>query len=255
MMNARLSRTVLLVAATVVAAALAAIDGCAAAWELEAADFVLISGPASPRVAFAARRSADILLVALDISTFPPDAAASASLGLAAAGKVVVSEKDVVAAAARGKGSVRYLFAIPAAKLVEQKDDWVKLRMAVAVAWPGGPLGTDRQREQFRQAGFAAHAGLSGDPADWLPLDMDEYEAMVADRRNAIRIGFAQPMDGKATIVINDETGGRVRNLIAGQPMPKGKQESNQATNLVNDVPGEVMLFPNLWGTVEFERK
>jgi hypothetical protein len=28
---------------------------------------------------------------------------------------------------------------------------------------------------------------------------------------------------------------------------------SNQATNLVNDVPGEIMLTPNLWGTLYFE--
>ena len=27
---------------------------------------------------------------------------------------------------------------------------------------------------------------------------------------------------------------------------------SNQATNLVNDVPGEIMLSPNRWGTVTF---
>ena len=27
---------------------------------------------------------------------------------------------------------------------------------------------------------------------------------------------------------------------------------SNQATGLVSDVPGEIMLSPNLWGTVKF---
>ncbi len=30
---------------------------------------------------------------------------------------------------------------------------------------------------------------------------------------------------------------------------------SNQATGLVNDVPGEITLSPNLWGTAAFERK
>jgi hypothetical protein len=29
---------------------------------------------------------------------------------------------------------------------------------------------------------------------------------------------------------------------------------SNQATMLVNDVPGEIMLRPDLWGTVRFEK-
>jgi hypothetical protein len=28
---------------------------------------------------------------------------------------------------------------------------------------------------------------------------------------------------------------------------------ANQATGLVNDVPGEIMLAPNLWGTIRFE--
>ena len=27
---------------------------------------------------------------------------------------------------------------------------------------------------------------------------------------------------------------------------------SNQATGLVNDIPGEIMLFPNTWGTTRF---
>jgi hypothetical protein len=28
---------------------------------------------------------------------------------------------------------------------------------------------------------------------------------------------------------------------------------SNQATGLVNDVPGEIMLYPSLWGTLKLE--
>src|SRR5260221_14359822 len=31
-------------------------------------------------------------------------------------------------------------------------------------------------------------------------------------------------MEGKATLVIEDEKGNRVRNLVSGQTMPKGKQ-------------------------------
>jgi len=30
---------------------------------------------------------------------------------------------------------------------------------------------------------------------------------------------------------------------------------ANPATGLVNDVPGEIMLSPNLWGGVRFEGK
>jgi hypothetical protein len=30
---------------------------------------------------------------------------------------------------------------------------------------------------------------------------------------------------------------------------------SNQATMLVNDVPGEIMLVPNLWGNAGFQER
>ena len=55
-----------------------------------------------------------------------------------------------------------------------------------------------------------------------MPLDISEYARTVADTRSRIVIPFTQPVNGKATIVIEDAQGHRVRNLIAGKPMTQG---------------------------------
>ena len=186
-------------------------------------DFTVISGPASPRVAMAIKRDGQQVRLALDVAEFHDGASGtSVSIGLAAAKMVLVSDKD--AQVARKDGVARYSFTVPAALLVANEEDWKKLRVGVAVAWKGGPGGEDRQRERFRHTGGATHGGLSQDPSDWLALNLTEHEALVADRKNRIFVDFDQPMDGKATVVIEDEAGNRVRNLISGRPMGRGKR-------------------------------
>ncbi|MCA9146525.1 MAG: hypothetical protein KDB05_27280, partial [Planctomycetales bacterium] len=95
--------------------------------------------------------------------------------------------------------------------------DWSNLRLAIAVELPN-------QRERF---GFvdhrAIHAPFSDNPADWAPLDLDTYRELVEARRQEIRITFDQPTDGKATVVIEDAAGHRMRNLIAGRSFPTGR--------------------------------
>ena len=185
-------------------------------------DFIVLSGSASPRVALALNRSADPVLVVVDVAAFAADGSGTTvAVGLAAGKKSILDGKG--AKITRGKGAARHSFAVPAASLATQDAQWARLRLAVAVAWAGGPLGKDRQQERFRHAG-ATHGTLSPDEKDWLPLDVAEYEAGVSDRRNRIVLDFNQPMDGKATIIIEDAKG-RVRNLIAGQPLPNGRQQ------------------------------
>ena len=189
-------------------------------------DFVVVSGPASPRVAFAVERGVNRLWLVLETATFADGAGISASVGVAAAKKTVLaSDKPVFGPR---KGVARFLFDIPVdsiaptASVAAKPADLSRLRLAFAVAWAGGPLGQDRQRERFRHTSGAPHAGLSPNEADWLPFDLAEHEALVSDRKNRIRISFRQPMDGKATIVIEDKQGNRIRNLVAGVPMPMG---------------------------------
>lgn len=96
--------------------------------------------------------------------------------------------------------------------------DWSDFRFAAAVETP-------RQRERFGfQDHRAIHAPFSDDPADWAPFDLEDYREGVSGRRQEIRIAFQQPSNGKATVVIEDESGRRVRNLVAGRSFSGGRQ-------------------------------
>ncbi|MCX7935482.1 MAG: hypothetical protein N3A66_09520, partial [Planctomycetota bacterium] len=118
----------------------------------------------------------------------------------------------------------RYLFRIAARELIDAPGDWAKLRLGLAVRWPGGPGGADRLRERFWHADRRApHAGLAENPTAWRALDLSEYESLIADRKARILIAFEQPMEGKATVVIEDAAGRRIRNLLSGAPRAKGR--------------------------------
>jgi hypothetical protein len=195
----------------------------AEAWQPQVAERVTVSGPASPEVQLAVERLPAGLRVMVIVEPSMPGAAMSSQLGLAARRHVVLGEKD--ATAGRLGDRTTYTFEIPAARLVDDEADWGALRLAAAVAWKGGPAGADQQRERFRHLGGAPHAGLSVNPSDWQPFDLKEHAAQVSDRKRAIVVEFSQPVDGKATIVVEDATGRRVRNLIAGQPIAAGSHQ------------------------------
>lgn len=112
---------------------------------------------------------------------------------------------DVVALATTGTA-----IALPGA-------DGSRLRLAVA-------LEQDGQRERF---GFAdhkpIHAPFNEDPAVWTVFDLDAYREILAARRQEIRIGFDQPAEGKATVVIENAKGERVRNLVSGRSFSAGR--------------------------------
>ncbi len=96
--------------------------------------------------------------------------------------------------------------------------DWGDLRIAAALKAPN-------QRERF---GFtdhkAIHAPFSKNPADWERFDLAEYAEIVTAQKQEIRVDFEVPIDGKASVVIEDETGERVRNLVSGREFSAGAQ-------------------------------
>jgi len=187
-------------------------------------DFVVVSGPATPRVAYALRKSRSGLQIAIEVAGFAADGnGTGVHLGLAAAKQVALDERK--ARVEKTPDGTRYHFSVTAMDLVDGPDDWTKLRMALAVRWTGGPGGADRLRERFLHADAGApHAGLASDPAAWCTLDLKEYENLVADRKARIAIDFEQPMDGKATVAIDDLQGRRIRNLLSGAARGKGPQ-------------------------------
>jgi outer membrane protein assembly factor BamB len=202
----------------------------AAGWPLAAAgpaaeEMVVVSGAISPRVAYGLSHENAVLTVRISVASFAATAEAKGiglQLGLAADRVLRLSEKE--ATLTRGEQAVVYAFRVPDEKLVTSAQGWDKLRMAIAVSWPGGPSGQPRQRETFLQnPAVATHAGLSSSPENWQLVSLAEYQRAMADRRLQIAIDFVQLMDGKATIAIDDEQGRRVRNLLSGQAMSAGR--------------------------------
>ncbi len=188
------------------------------------ADLMPVPSTASPEVAYGLSLKNGNLKVMVSVASFesqPKESVIGLQVGLAADKVVILSEKD---AKSKTSGNTTvFEFLVPEKNLISGKLSWDKLRMAIAVTWPGGPFGEPRQREIFLQtAGRATHAGLSPSPQDWQPVNLQEFERTMADRHLQIAFDFAQPMDGKATIVIEDEQGRRVRNLTSGQEMSAG---------------------------------
>jgi len=182
--------------------------------------FTVVSGPASPRVAIQVLRKGENLDVFVEVPA-SDDSPGRVELGIAAAQKIILSDKDVVL---RSKDGGTRQYTLLASKLIQKPADWEKLRIGIAVSWPGGPFGQDRQRERYLHSGGATHGGLSPEPTDWLPFNLIEHELEVTARKNRIVIPFTQHVAGKATLVLEDAKGNRLRNLIAGIPFEKGEQ-------------------------------
>lgn len=191
---------------------------------LTTADFQTISSAVSPRVAFSVRQTASGLTLVFDVAPWGGgDGGTSINVGLAAAKTVMLTGKQ--ARVTQVPGATRYTFTVASRALVTAAADWKRLRMGAAVAWMGGAFGKPKQIERFHHIGTGGtHTGLSQNPADWMPLDLTEFARQVADEKSRIVLQFTQPMLGKATIVIEDAQGNRIRNLIAGKPMAKGVQ-------------------------------
>lgn len=185
--------------------------------------FVRVSGPASPRVAYALRRGDETFTLAVEAEGFEPGAEDVAfEVGLAA-DEVIRLTSEKADGVAEHDDARRWYFVLPADRLVRDAGGWEQLRLALAVRWRGEPGGPDRQRQRFRHTdGRAAFRPLSEDPADWAPLDIEAYETRVADRRRRIAVELDQPLDGKLTVVIEDQDGRRVRNLVSGVSAEKG---------------------------------
>jgi hypothetical protein len=188
------------------------------AWKPAAESMTVVSGPALPRVAYALNRNRGELMLLFEVAPFSvglPDP--RVEVGIAAAKKVT---------GRAGKAGGRWQFRVPVANLVEKEEDWQHLRLAFAVSWPDSSGTTDLQRERFFCLDSRApHAGLPADSALWRPFPLDEYQRELAERNKQIRLAFRQPLNGKATLVIEDQAGRRVRNLISGQPFATGDQQ------------------------------
>ncbi len=185
---------------------------------------ITVSRATSPQVSYGIRNQGDDLLLVIDAGSFEAGGkGVSVTVGVSA-DRVITLDGDTAAQISYGKNHTRFTFSIPGSRLVDSAAGWKKLRLAFAVSWAGGPDGQARLRERFLHiTPGAAHTGVSPNTADWLPIDLAEVERFAADRAQEIVIDFPQPLDGKATIVIDDAKGKRIRNLISAQVFSKGK--------------------------------
>lgn len=167
------------------------------------ADFQSLTRPGGVPVSVALAASPKGLT--LSVAT-AEDASGRLEIGVANAESAYL----LTGAQARKTGG-RHHFRLPA-------GDWSQVRLALAVTLPD-------QRERF---GFtdheAIHAPFSADPSHWAPFDLAAYQEAANERRQEIRLAFDQPLQGKATLVIEDAEGRRVRNLVAGRSFEAGRQ-------------------------------
>ena len=156
------------------------------------ADFFTLSNPGGIPVAVALRETP----AGLDVALRVPADVTDVTIGLA-------NDREA------------FIVDGPAARL--PAGDWSTLRLAARVSRPS-------RQERIGFVDFQPiHAPFSDQPAAWAPFDMRQYREIVAERRDQIRIAFSQPIDGKASLVIEDEAGRRIRHLVAGRSFPAGE--------------------------------
>ena len=186
--------------------------------------FTKVSDAFSPPVSYSIQPDDGELRLLIKIGTVAPDGhGASLAVGLGA--KKILRLTDPDAKISYGRFEADYAFSIAKSQLGISAAGSPTLRFAFAVRWAGGPFGTLRLKEQFRQPGIALAGDLSSNPQDWSEIDLSEQSALMAARQRRISINFKQPMDGKASIVIEDVHGNRIRNLLSGEPMSAGAHQ------------------------------
>ena len=99
-------------------------------------DFNEVSGPVSPHVAYAVRQDGDSLIVVVDVAPIEPGGTSTVKLGLQAARSLILDQTK--ARVSHNGEMTRYGFVIPSTALISSTIGWEKLRMGLAVAWPGG---------------------------------------------------------------------------------------------------------------------
>ncbi len=183
--------------------------------------FTKVSDAFSPPVSYSIQSDTGELRLLIKIGTFASDGHGP-SLAVGLAGQKTLRLSDSDARISYGRFEADYAFSIPKSQLGISGTGPQALRFAFAVRWAGGPVGTLRLKEQFLQRHVALTADLSSNPQDWSEIDLHEQAELTAARQRRISINFKQPMDGKASIVIEDAHGNRIRNLLSGEPMSAG---------------------------------
>jgi hypothetical protein len=186
--------------------------------------FTEVSDAFSPPVSYSIQPGDGELRLLIKVGTFAPDGhGTSLAVGLGA--QKILRLTDIDAKISYGRFEADYAFSIAKSQVGISGTGAPTFRFAFAVCWAGGPFGTLRLKEQFLQRGIALADDLSSNPQDWSEIDLSEQAVLMAARQRRISINFHQPMDGKASIVIEDAHGNRIRNLVSGESMSAGAHQ------------------------------
>jgi len=188
------------------------------------AEYQVVSRGASPEVSYRLGYDAGKQLIRIGIAVEPmrkdwprPEVA----LGIAAAKTVTLASKDAKISATAGATIFDFVVEV---KALGGEGSLDKLRWAFDVGWVN-PDNAVIQRENFFMAPeIAPFVAVSSNPGGWLPFNLAEHRRMMENLARQIRVTWKQPMDGKASVVIEDENGVRVRNLVSGRTFAEGDQ-------------------------------
>lgn len=186
--------------------------------------WVILSSPVQSPVAIAFDQSGDTLKVRVRVDK-PHDRTTrlAIDLGLAAKGHVRLDQAN--AQINESANSLIYSFTMPASQLISQESDWRQFAFGLAVTHVTTGARPTRSMTRFHhQDHRAVFNRMSKNSADWAPFDMQAYKTTRAQQHSLITIDFEQPVDGKASIVIQDANGKPVRNLVSGYDFKSGTQ-------------------------------
>lgn len=186
-------------------------------------DFVTVHSGAKPSLQYALEKNDRELIVTIEVAKIQ-STPATLTLGIAGEKQLILSSKT---AKQEDHGDItRYVFSIAFEKL--QESELNEIRLAIFASWPGGALGKDKRRERYLHVDSGvSHRGLSPSSFDWSTIDLTEHFQLIADRKTQINIELEQPMNGKLTLVLEDEDGKRIRNLLSGVSKKKGMVIAN----------------------------
>jgi hypothetical protein len=115
-----------------------------------------------------------------------------------------------------------WVFTFPLEDQLARHQTW---RWAIEVSWSNS-AGTIAVRQNFFVPPHWAEFYSIGDAsAAWNEFNLTDYRQQQNLQKHRLKIDFPQPVDGKATVVIEDANGHRIRNLLMGQSMTQGVHE------------------------------
>lgn len=184
---------------------------------LKDADFIKVSSPAQPEAYFAVNEDGNNINIVLKIGNTPGTVKAPhLTLGFSNGKLLTLTNKD---ARSFKKGNFHYfVFKIPGSS---SKTD--RFNLAFASDWTGGPYGKPLRKEHYMVDNSSApHDPIGANPKSWGLVNLAEYRQKLKDLENVIKIEFDQKFGGKATVVIDDVKGNRIRNLASAMETEAG---------------------------------